>query len=90
MSSIYKTAVNSLDSKKSNKNLMYFKLHELSYLSYLLFIVQNQLIKYTEAMADVKNYVLSSLSSIYYVDPPSNASKQILYYQLFDEFKTIM
>ena len=69
---------------------MYFKLHELSYLSYLLFIVQNQLIKYTEAMADVKNYVLSSLSSIYYVDPPSNASKQILYYQLFDEFKTIM
>ena len=80
-SSIYKTALVSLGSKKSNKKSMYFKLHELRYLSYIFFIVQNQLIKYTEAMADVMNYILSSLSSINYVDPPSNASKHILYYQ---------
>jgi len=63
-SSIYKTTVISLGSKKKNKKSMYFKLHELRYLSYIFFIVQNQLNKYTEAMGDVMNYVLSSLSSI--------------------------
>ena len=63
-SSIYKTAVISLGSKKRNKKSMYFKLHELRYLSYIFFIVQNQLIKYTEAIAVAMNYDLSSLSSM--------------------------
>ena len=32
-----------------------FKVHELRYLSYIFFIVHNQLTRYTEAMADVMN-----------------------------------
>ena len=41
-------------------------------------------------MPDVMNYVLSEISSTTYIDPPSNASKRILYYQLFEEMKTLM
>ena len=81
-------ALVSLGTKK-NKKSIYFKLHELRYLSYeyIFFIVQNQLIKYTEAMADVMNYVLLAISSNTYVEPPSDANKNILYYQLFEELK---
>ena len=53
-------------------------------------MVQNQLIKYTEALPDVMNYVLSAISSTTYIDPPSNASKHILYHQLFEEMKILM
>ena len=53
-------------------------------------MVQNQLIKYNEALPDVMKYVLSALSSTTYIDPPPNANKNILYYQLFEELKTIM
>ena len=53
-------------------------------------MVQNQLNKYKEAMSDVINYVLSAIGSTGYVEPSSNASKNILYYQLFEEIKIIM
>ena len=53
-------------------------------------MIQNQLIKYTEAMSDVINYVLTAIGSASYVEPPADASKNILYYQLFEEIKTIM
>ena len=38
-----------------------FKLHELRYVSFILFMVHNQLIRYTESMPDVMNYVTSAL-----------------------------
>ena len=41
-------------------------------------------------MSDVINYVLSAISSTSYVEPPTNATKNILCYQLFEEIKTIM
>jgi len=88
-STTYKSAVISLSNKK-NKKSIHFKLPELRHLSYIFFMVQNQLNKYTEAMSDVINYVLSAIGSISYVEPPSNISKNILYYQLFEEIKTIM
>jgi len=53
-------------------------------------MIQNQLYKYTEAMSDVINYVLTAICSTSYFEPPTNASKNILYYQLFEEIKTIM
>ena len=53
-------------------------------------MIQNQLYKYTEAMSDVINYVLAATGSTSYVEPPANASKNILYYQLFEEIKIIM
>ena len=86
LSSTYKSAAISLDTKE-NKKSIYFKLHELRYTSYIFFMVKNQLIKYIEAMSDVINYVLSSISSNTYVEPSSDANKNILYYQLFVELK---
>jgi len=52
--------------------------------------VQDQLPKYTEAMADVMKYVLSTINSTTYVAPPLSANKNILYFQLFEEIKTLV
>ena len=38
-------------------------------------MIQNQLYKYTEAMSDFINYVLTAIGSTSYVEPPANASK---------------
>ena len=54
----YKTAILTLGVKKNRKSV-FLKLQELRYLTYIFPIVQNQLTKYTEAMADVMNYVLN-------------------------------
>ena len=88
-SSTYKSAVISLSNKKNEKSIN-FKLTELRHLSYMFFVVQNQLYKYTEAISDIINNVLSAIGSTSYVEPPSNASKNLLYYQLFEKIKTIM
>ena len=53
-------------------------------------MVENQLLKYSEAMSDEMNYVLAKLNSTYYVEPSTNASKNILYYQLYEEMKTLL
>ena len=52
--------------------------------------MQNQLAKYTEAMDDVMNYVLSAINSTTCVAPPLSVNKNILYYQLYEEIKTLM
>ena len=52
--------------------------------------MQKELAKYTEAMADVMNYVLSAINSTSYVKPSPTANWNILYYQLFEEIKTFM
>ena len=88
-STTYKSAVISRSNKKNKKSIN-FKLPELRHQSYIFFVVQNQLNKYTEAMSDVINYVLSAISSNSYVEPSSVDSKNILYYQLFEKIKTIM
>ena len=48
----YKTAILPLGSKKDRK-AVFLKLPELSYLTYIFPTMHNQLIKYTEAMANV-------------------------------------
>ena len=67
-STFYKSAVLSLGQKKNRKSIL-FKIHELRYLSYIFFMNKNQLIKYTEAMADEMNYVHLAISSNTYVEP---------------------
>ena len=67
-----------------------FKVLELRYLSYIYFMVRNQLTRYTEAMADVMNYVTAAIYSDKYVEPPINASKSVLYYHLFEELKSLV
>ena len=69
---------------------MFIKLADLQYLPYIFPMVENQLLKYSEAMSDEMNYVLAKLNSTYYVEPSTNASKNILYYQLYEEMKTLL
>ena len=75
---------------KHNKKSLFLKLQELRYLSYIFPIVLNQLAEYTEVMGDVMNYVLSTINSTTYVAPPLSANKTILYFQLFEEIKTLL
>ena len=76
--------------KKKNRRSVLIKLNDLRYLSYIFPMVENQLIKYTEAVPDVKYYILQILDSTSYADPPANTSNNILYYQLYEELKMIM
>jgi hypothetical protein len=46
--------------------------------------------KYTAALPDLLNYVASALNSTTYIEPVATASKDILYYQLFAELKSIL
>jgi len=75
---------------KQNKRSVSLKLQELRYLNYILPIVQSQLARYTEAMGDVMNYVISAINATTYVAPPLSANRNILYFQLFEEIKTLM
>ena len=78
----YKTAILTLGENKNRKSV-FLKLQELRYLTYIFPIVQNQLAKYTEAMADVMNYVLSTINSTTYIKPSPTTNRNILYSQLF-------
>jgi len=83
----YKTAILTLGVKQ-NKRSVSLKLQELRYLNYIFPIVQNQLAKYTEAMGDVMNYVISAINSTTYVATPLSENRNILYFQLYEEIKT--
>jgi len=76
--------------KKKNRKSMFLKLNELRYLVNIFPMEKNQLLKYTEAMPDVMNYVLATLNSTSSVVPPANASNNILYYQLYKEMKKLV
>ena len=85
----YKTAKLARGEKK-NLRSVFLKLQELRYLTYIFPIVQNQLVKYKEAMADVMTYVLTAINSNTNVEPLSGVNKNILCYLLFEEIKTFM
>jgi len=72
------------------KGYISFKLPELRYMFYIFYMVRNQLTRYTEGMPDVMTYVTTALYSDKYVEPPVNASKAVLCYQLFEELKFIV
>ena len=70
----YNTAILTLGKKKHRKSI-FIKLVDLRYLAYIFPVVKNQLLKYSEAMSDVMNYVLATLNSTSYVEPSANAKK---------------
>jgi len=76
--------------KKKNRRSVLIKLNDLRYRAYIFPMVENQLLKYTEAVPDVMNYILQILDSTSYVDPPTIARNNILYYQMYEELKMIM
>jgi len=75
---------------KKNRKSMFIKVNDLRYPAYIFPMVENQLIKYSEAMSDVMNYVLATLNSTSFVEHSANAIKNILYYQLYEELKTLL
>jgi len=75
---------------KKNRKSMFIKVNDLRYPAYIFPMVENQLIKYSEAMSDVMNYVLATLNSTSFVEPSANAIKNVLYYQLYEELKTLL
>jgi hypothetical protein len=72
-----------------NKQYISLKLGDLRYLLNMFHVIQNQLKSYTLALPDVINYVVAALGSNTYVEPASNASQFIPYYQLFEELKQL-
>jgi hypothetical protein len=66
------------------------KLHELRYVSYIFFMVRNQLTFYMAALNDVIAFVHSAQSSTSFVEPPATANKSINYFQFFEELKAIL
>jgi hypothetical protein len=81
-------AILSLGTRKQRKT-MFTKLNDLRYLAYIFPLVEDQLIKHNETLPDVKSYVLTALHSTSYLEPPSTASRNVLY-QLYQEIKTLL
>jgi len=82
----YNTAWMHLGLGKRNKTFV-FKQHELQYLNSIMYIISNQLARYSGAMMDVMAYSISALLSSEYIDPQPHYSKQIQYPQLYEELK---
>ena len=72
------------------KQYIGLRLGDLQYLSRMFHVLQNQLKEYTLSLSDVLTYVTVALTSVNYVEPAPNASKHIVYSQLFDELKTAL
>jgi hypothetical protein len=52
-------------------------------------LVENQLLKYNEALPAVQGYAQSTLTSTTFIEP-TDANRNILYYQLYEELKTLL
>jgi len=85
----FNTAILTMGKEKNGKSV-FIKLNDLRYLAYMFPMLENQLLKYTEAIPDVMNYVFATLNSTSSVDSPANASNYILHYQLYEEMKTLL
>jgi len=72
------------------KQYIGLRLGDLQYLSRMFQVLQNQLKVCTLSLPDVLTYVTVALTLVNYVEPTPNASKNIVYSQLFDELKTTL
>jgi hypothetical protein len=72
----YKTAWLHLGLGKQSKTLA-LMLSELLYLNSIMYIVANQLARYSGAMVDIMNYSTSALASSEFIEPQPRYSKQI-------------
>jgi hypothetical protein len=84
----YNTAILSLGTRKQRRT-MFIKLNDLRYLAYIFPLVENQLLKYNDALPAVQGYAQSTLTSTTIIEP-ANANRNILYYQLYEEMKTLL
>jgi hypothetical protein len=72
------------------KHFINFKLNELRCLITLLPFLKDQQNKYIPVQNDVMQYTVTALGSTQFVDPHPAASNLIIFYQLFDELKTVL
>lgn len=72
------------------KQYVNLRLADLQYLLKLFHVVQNQPNVYTLSLPHVLPYVIVALISTTYVETTPNASKHIMYPQVFEELKTIL
>jgi len=73
-----------------DKQFLSYTYEELRNLSYIMYMIQNQLAHYKAAMNDVIAYIDTAHDSVTFVDPPSTAHKSVNYYQLFEEIKYVL
>ena len=71
------------------KQYLLFTYGELCNLTYIMYMIQNQLAFYTAAMLDVRAYINTAHDSVTFAEPPSTANKSINY-QLFEEIKSVL
>jgi hypothetical protein len=84
----FNTAILYLGNRKQRRT-MFIKLNDLRCLAYIFPMVENQPLKYNEALPAVQGYVQSTLNSTTFIEP-ANANRNILYYQLYEEMKTLL
>jgi len=65
-------------------------LQDTDYLSRMFSVVQQQLRDYIVALQDVLPYVTATLTSVTYVDPAADASKNINFPHLYEEIITFV
>jgi hypothetical protein len=85
----YRTAWIHLGFGKYTKHIV-LKLHDLQLLNYILYLVSNQLARYSEVMVDVMNYSAAALASSEFIEPLPHYSKQIQYPQLYDKLAALI
>jgi hypothetical protein len=76
--SSYQTAKFLLGLGKNKKDVV-LKLHELIYLNNILYLLVNQVARYSEAAADVANYSTTAMASNEFIEPQPHCNKQIQY-----------
>jgi hypothetical protein len=85
----YKTACMHLGLGEHAKTFV-LKLSGLQYLNYIMYIVANQLARYSGAVVDVMSYSLSAMASSGFIEPQPHYSKQIQYPQLYEKLKALI
>jgi hypothetical protein len=87
--SSYQTAKFLLGLGKNKKEVV-LKLNELIYLNNILYLLVNQVARYSEAAADVANYSITVMASNKFIEPQPHYNKQIQDSQLYEELKTMI
>jgi hypothetical protein len=84
----YRTAWFHLRLGKNRKGVA-LKLQELLYLN-ILYLVLNQVGRYSGAMVDVMNYSAAALAPSEFIEPQPHYTKQFQYSQLYAELKAFI
>jgi hypothetical protein len=60
------------------------------HLNNILYLLVNQVSRYSEAAVDFANYFTTVMASNEFIKPQPHYNKQIQYFQLYEELKTMI